>query len=113
MSLLNFDLMQTELMYEMQYFDEEKQSNITYEYFYKDLENEGQYILHLVPGTVNENMIKRSHYLFFECGEGAYYMDEFDFNVLAKNAQRQAKCHPLNCKFINYETYRKIEAWKQ
>ena len=112
MSLLSFDLMQTELIYEMQYFDEEKQGVITYEYFYKDLENDGQYILHLVPGTVNEKMIKMSHYLFFECGEGAYYMDEFDFNVLARNAQRQAKCHPMNCKFINYETYRKIEAWK-
>lgn len=33
MSLLSFDLMQTELMYEMQYFDEEKQGVITYEYF--------------------------------------------------------------------------------
>ena len=38
MSLLSFDLMQTELMYEMQYFDEEKKGVITYEYFYKDLE---------------------------------------------------------------------------
>lgn len=44
MSLLSFDL-----MYEMQYFDEEKKGVITYEYFYKDLENDGQYILYLVP----------------------------------------------------------------
>ena len=61
MSLLSFDLTETKLIYEMQYFDEEKRGNITYEYFYKDMEHEGKYMLHLVPGTVNENMINKSH----------------------------------------------------
>lgn len=112
MSLLNFDLLNTELMYEMQYFDEEKNCDITYEYFYKDLEHEGQYILHFIPGVVNENMIKQSHYLFFECNEGAYYMNEFELNVSVHVTERKAKCHPMNCKFINYELYRKIESWK-
>ena len=112
MSLLDFDLMETELMYEMQYFDEKKDGDCTYEYFYKDLEHDGQYILHFVPGVVHENMIKQSHYLFFECGEGVYYMSEFELNVLVKNSERKAKCHPMNCKFINHELYRKIESWK-
>ena len=111
MNLLSFDLLETELMYEMQYFDEEKGGDITYEYFYRDLEHKGQYMLHLVPGTVNENMIKMSHYLFFECGEGVYYMNEFELYSLFKIAERKAKCNPMNCRLINYETYRKIESW--
>ena len=39
-------------------------------------------------------------------------MSEFELNVLVKNSERKAKCHPMNCKFINHELYRKIESWK-
>ena len=111
MSFLDFDLSNTELMCEMQFFDDERHGDVTHEYFYKDKDHEGKYILHFVPGTINEKMIKQSHYLFFECGEGVYYMDEFEFHVFAESAEKKAKSHPMNCKFINYELYKKIEAW--
>ncbi|WP_294377095.1 hypothetical protein [uncultured Clostridium sp.] len=112
MSLLSFDLMETELMYEIQYFDEKKDGDITHEYIYRDLEHEGQYMLHFVPGKVNENMIKMSHYLFFECDEGVYYMDEFEMKAIAKNSESKAKRCPMNCSFINYELDKKIEMWR-
>ena len=45
MSFLDFDLSNTELMCEMQFFDDERHGDVTHEYFYKDKDHEGKYII--------------------------------------------------------------------
>lgn len=109
MSFLDFDMSHTQLIFEMQYFDDKYKNDVTYEYYYRN--EKGEYLLHFVPGIVNENIIKFSHYSFFEGDEGIYYMNEFQFHDWATCAEIRANCNPMNCKFINYELYKKFEKW--